>query len=135
MHFSQAIDDNRKVLRRVVALLLSLADLAEEAAGRSQAVCYLVVWLLHPGEAIARKYLGDLAPDAACSPEQLGSDAGAAEAFRLARSFRALADALAWFLCALPAPSQPAIMLAMALTASPGFSALCIRAAERRDTS
>ena len=102
MRHHQTIDENRKALRRIVAVLLSLADLAERAAGRSGAVCFLVVWLLRPGEAVARDYLDGLAPGAAglSASEPLRPGApescyGAVEALRLAASFRALAAALA----------------------------------------
>lgn len=99
MHLHQTIDENGKQLRRIVAFLLALADLAERAAGRSRAVCFLVLWLLRPGEAIARDYLDDIAPGAAVwdTPEPLRPDDGAVEALRLARSFRALAAALMAF--------------------------------------
>lgn len=121
MHLNQTIDENQKTLRRVVAVLLSLAGLAERAAGRSRAVCFLVVWLLRPGEAVAMDYLDGLAPGAArlAAPEPLRPGAaqsyGIAEALRLAASFRALAAALSAFvddcLDAWPAAPGPAFVL------------------------
>jgi len=112
MHIDQTIDENRKALRRIVALLLSLAGLAERAAGRSPVVCRLVLWLLRPGEAIARAYVDALAPGGACArdlrdgapdacrppadwPCAPGSRDAAAQALRLAQCFRALAAGLA----------------------------------------
>lgn len=127
MRLNQTIDENQKALRRVVAVLLSLAGLADRAAGRSGAVCFLVVWLLRPGEVVARDYLDGLAPGAAglAAPLRPGAPEscyGAAEALRLAASFRALAAALA--ACAddgpdageaAPGPAAaPAAMLALA---------------------
>lgn len=121
MRHHQTIDENQKALRRIVAVLLALAGLLDRAAGRSRAVCFLVVWLLRPGEAVAMAYLDGLAPGAAClaAPEPLRPDAaqsyGAAEALRLAASFRALAAALSAFvddcLDAWPAAPSPAFVL------------------------
>ena len=115
MRHRQTIDENQKALRRIVAVLLSLAGLLDRAAGRSRAVCLLVVWLLRPGEAIAWDYLDGLAPGAArlAAPEPLPPDApesyyGVAEALRLAASFRALAAALAAFVDACSAAWQAA---------------------------
>ncbi len=124
MRYCQTIDENQKALRRVVALLLSLAGLLDRAAGRSGAVCFLVVWLLRPGEVVAREYLDGLAPGAAglSAPEPLRPGApeshyGAAEALRLAASFRALAAALSAFVddCFDAWPALPANRLSAGL--------------------
>jgi hypothetical protein len=84
-------------LKRLAALLCALADLAERAAGRSRAVCWLVIWLLRPSEAVARAYLEGLTPGVAwpAAPEPLRPRDGAAEARRLAESLRTLAALLA----------------------------------------
>jgi len=98
MDWNEAGEENRKALRRIVALLLSLAGLAECAAGRSRAVCGLVLWLLRPAEEIARNYVADLTgsmcapPIPAAIPIEDDSREGA---MRLALSFRTLAAILA----------------------------------------
>ncbi len=96
MHHHQTIDANGKMLRRIAALLLALAGLAERAAGGSRLICLFVTWLLRPGEAIALAYLEDLmgAPGLA-EPLPLGHDDAAADALRLAERFRSLAAAFA----------------------------------------
>lgn len=133
MRYRQTIDENQKALRRIVAVLLSLAGLLDRAAGRSRAVCCLVVWLLRPGEAAAMDYLDGLAPGAGrlAAPEPLRPDApescyGAAEALRLAASFRALAAALAAFVddCFDAWPVLPGSRLSAGLIA---LSALATR--------
>jgi hypothetical protein len=133
MRHRQTIDENQKALRRIVAVLLALAGLLDRAAGRSRAVCFLVVWLLRPGEAVAMDYLDGLAPGAARLPvpEPLWLDApesyyGAAEALRLAASFRALAAALAAFAdeCCAAWQASPASHLSAGLIA---LSALATR--------
>ncbi|MFH1796540.1 MAG: hypothetical protein ABIK36_20595 [Pseudomonadota bacterium] len=126
MRHHQTIDENQKALRRIVAVLLALAGLLDRAAGRSRGVCRLVVWLLRPGEVVARDYLDRLAPGAArlAAPEPLRLGAtescyGAAEALRLAASFRALAAALAAFVddCCAVWQAAPASRLCAGLIA------------------
>lgn len=82
-----------KRLSRLATLLSALADLAERAAGRSGAVCWLVLWLIRPAEAVARDYVEKIAPAATEMPP-LGPLDAAAEALRLAGSFRLLAATL-----------------------------------------
>ena len=94
MQLHQTIDENEKSLRRIAALLSALADLAELAAGRSGAVCLLVLWLIRPSEAAARDYVDKIAPGTAWLPEPLWPVTGPAEALRLASSLRVLAAAL-----------------------------------------
>ena len=108
MDWTETTDENRKTLRRIVVLLLALAGLAERASGRSGAVCLLVLWLLRPGEAIARDYVAGLVGNAGCLPAPIrpGGDA-AAEAVRLAASFRSLAAALSALAAVTAAPWQP----------------------------
>jgi hypothetical protein len=50
MDWKQAIRDERAMLMRIVALLLSLADLAEYACSRSPAVAGLLYFILRPAE-------------------------------------------------------------------------------------
>jgi len=80
----------RVALQRIVALLLSLAHLAELANERAPAVRALALCVLRPAERIAR----DFVLGAACPVARPGD--GASEARRLAKNFRALARALRW---------------------------------------
>ena len=96
MNWSEAGEENRKALRRLLALLLALADLAERAAGRSRTVRYLVLWLLRPAEEIARDHVAGLTRTVLPPAPAISRDAdGIADAMRLALSFRTLAAALA----------------------------------------
>lgn len=82
-------------IRRIAALLLALANLAECAGGRSLAVRCLVLWLLRSGEVLARDYVARLDRHAAGQGELLRfSGDSAAEAIRLAQNFRSLAAVL-----------------------------------------
>lgn len=54
MDWKLAMEAERAALKRIVALLFALADLAELAACRSQAVRGFVLWILRPAEAVAR---------------------------------------------------------------------------------
>ena len=83
-----------KQLHRLATLLSALADLAKRAAGRSSALCMLVLWLIRPAEAVARDYVDEIAPGAACVPVPLRPLDGAAEALRLAHGLRVLAATL-----------------------------------------
>ncbi|MFN3549932.1 MAG: hypothetical protein ACK4U0_20810 [Mesorhizobium sp.] len=56
----EALDERR--LRRIIALLVSLAGLAERAAGRSLPVRWLVLAFLRHAEAAARGYVVETAP-------------------------------------------------------------------------
>ena len=97
MDWNEAGEINRKALRRLVALLLALADLAERAAGRSRPVRHLVLWFLRQAEEIARDHVAGLTR-AAFPPAPaaiLYESDSAADAMRLALGFRALAAALA----------------------------------------
>jgi hypothetical protein len=99
MHWNEATDLNIKTLRRIVALLLALAGLAERASVRSDAVRWSVLWLLRPAEAIARDYVAGLTRDAGLAihyaPDWAAPDGhGPADAMCLADTFRALAAAL-----------------------------------------
>ncbi len=61
MDWKQALRDERAVLKRIIALLLALASLAERACLRSHAVCSLMFWVLHPAAAAVLAYLDDRA--------------------------------------------------------------------------
>jgi hypothetical protein len=85
--WKQAIEEERTALQRIAALLLSLADLAALACGRSLPLCAFMVWILRPAEAAASAYL-DVPPDAMPAPR---SGDARMDATHLARRFRALA--------------------------------------------
>lgn len=98
MDWNEATDLNIKTLRRIVTLLLALAGLAERASGRSRAVRWSVLWLLRPGEAIARDYVATLTGDASLASTSIAvAGESAADATHLAACFRALAAALVTF--------------------------------------
>jgi len=95
MRFHPTIAESGKRLRRIAALLCALADLAERAAGRSCAVCRLMLWLLRPAETVARHYVHNLAPGASALPEPTGPGDATTEILCLARTLRWLAAILA----------------------------------------
>lgn len=98
---------DQHTLRRIVAVLLGLAELAERAAGRPAAVRCLVLWLLRSGEVLARRHLTGLKRHAVgpCQPVSLTGD-NAGEAMRLASSFRQFAAALTELAAGLASPRQ-----------------------------
>jgi len=82
-----------EMLRRIAAILLSLATLAESAANRSRPVRWLVLWILQRAEAVASAYVAETDPLAIeYSTPQLVE--GHDEAIRLAATFRVLAAML-----------------------------------------
>ena len=90
------IETERDFLKRMVALLLSFAGLAERASVRSYPVRCLVLWILRRADAVARDWL---ASDGAEDMQSNSSVAvlhrnSQAEAKYLAQSFRALAHML-----------------------------------------
>jgi hypothetical protein len=90
------IKTERDVLKRIVALLFSFADLAERASGRSYPIRCLVLWALRRAEAVARDWVmaessDDMQLAAACAVLHRNSRA---EAMHLAQNFRALAHTL-----------------------------------------
>ena len=87
------------MLKGVVSLLFALADLAEQASGRCFAVRVLILLILRPAEAAARRFVTDVYADMGVDIAPLlrlddGDDASAA--IRLALSLRALAMALSY---------------------------------------
>ena len=131
------IAKNGKRLQRLAALLCALAGLAERAAGSSSAVCLLVLWLIRPGETLARDLVEDLAPGAARLPEPVGPHDGKAEALRLAHSFRLLAAILVALAqhCLATAPATPAHQRLAGFLAAPIMRPACTAAVESLDTS
>lgn len=106
MRHHQTIDENRKALLRVAAVLVAVAGLLERARFAS----VLLVWLLRPREAAAWDKLEALAPGAFVRPlpDPRAPAGPAAEARRLAASFRALAVAVASLAETWPADGAPA---------------------------
>jgi hypothetical protein len=92
MDWTLAIEQERAALMRIVALLCSLAGLAERAATRSPAIRGFVLWILRRAEAVARDFVAD--PEARLAVEPAG--ARPADAIRLAASLRRLARQLRW---------------------------------------
>ncbi len=82
-------------LRRIVAVLVALAVLAERTAGRPFPVRWFVLALLRHAEAVARDFVQE---ETGCEWPGLGEAAGLpygpADAIHLAAQFRALAAAL-----------------------------------------
>jgi hypothetical protein len=85
-----AIDEERAALMRIVALLFSLADLAESASRRCRLVRSFVLWLLRPAESLAWNFVVGVEPSAALMPVGPAGD-DPADAMRLAENFRDLA--------------------------------------------
>lgn len=86
-------------MRRIVALLVSFAALAERAAGRSFPVRFLVLCFLRRAEIVATGYVLDahgVPPSAVVENAAVGNDA--VDALLLAARFRALAAALVFLL-------------------------------------
>ena len=139
MDWTETTDENRKALRRIAAMLVALAGLAERASGRSRAVCLLVLWLLRPGEAIARDYVAGLVGSAGVLPAATrpGGDAAAAEAIRLAASFRSLAAALSGLVNETVPPWQPNLAAVRSMSPAGPLATLRdpVAAVERLDSS
>lgn len=139
MNGSVAREESGKALRRLVALLLALAVLAERAGGRSGPVRHLVLWCLRSGEAIARDYVCGLTGNAACGPAPVALPTAGGEAGRLAASFRALAMALAAFadapMAGRPSGIGQAMDRVLATIAALRTFAAPAAAVERRDSS
>ncbi|APH71798.1 hypothetical protein [Aquibium oceanicum] len=94
----QAAMVDERMLRRVIALLVSFADLAERVAGRSAPVRWLVLLILRHAEMVAEDFVFDAAgmpPAALEGIAAVGNDPD--DALCLAARFYALAVAL----CAL----------------------------------
>ena len=84
-----------RMLRRIIALLVSLAVLAERAAERSLPVRWLVLWILRRAETVVEEFVFDetgVPPPAMEGFAPIGN--GPEDALRLAARFRALAAAL-----------------------------------------
>jgi hypothetical protein len=81
-------------LKRIIALLLALAGLADRAATRSYPVRCLVLWFLWHGESVARDFVAGSISSAAVRPSTVAAVRHGhepADAITLAASLRALA--------------------------------------------
>jgi hypothetical protein len=88
-----AIEDDIPTLRRIAAVLIALAVLAERAGRRSHPVRFLVLCFLRPAEAVAREFIAEVThAQRLAGAAAIGSSP--AHAVRLAMRFRALAAAL-----------------------------------------
>ena len=87
---------HEKTLRRIIALLVSFAGLAERAAGRSLPVRWFVLTILRHAEGVALGYLADTTglDWAACFADDPEGGCKADDAAVLAGRFRALAALL-----------------------------------------
>ena len=149
MDGKRAMEEERRVLERIVALLFAFAGLAERLRGSPRSVRSFVLLVLRCAEAIARDFVLETAAEHGAPPPvglvmPLRQDGDSpADAARLARSFRALAvllDRLADGNCGrrLRGVTRPAGLHALlaGLSAATRFERrqLC-SAVERRDSS
>ena len=144
MGWSRASAEHMRILRRIVATLLALADLSERAAARSYPVCAGALCFLRPAEAIIGDYIAELTRDPRrllncghVENEPIGDSA--VDAICLAQSFRALAAVLAAFLdrvgAFLQAEESPAGRGRLPALAAIPFTMPAGLAAARLDTS
>lgn len=91
-----AKEDYRGALRRIAAILLALALLAERAAGQSRPLRGYVIRLLCEAGAAARELIDPLPVADASTPLAHEIDDSPAAAMRLGAGLRALALALCW---------------------------------------
>lgn len=92
MDWSAAIERERQVLKRIVALFSALAALCDRICTRSRPARRLVLWILRPAEAAALDRIAEAGPAPLALLGQRGDSL--AEARRLSRCFRAAARAV-----------------------------------------
>ena len=148
MDWNSAIEDNRRMLKRIVALLFALAGLAERLSGLPRPVRAFVLRILRSAEAVARDFVlettqdhGVPAPLPAFLDALQGGDSPA-DAMRLAQSFRVLAVLLDWLADRNPGRGKcciaPGAMMARLQACAERrqlFPAAAQLAVERRDSS
>jgi hypothetical protein len=95
MNWNADDDMERQVLKRIAAMLVALAALADCSCSRSSLVRRLVLWFLRRGESVARDFVAEEAearglamPDL---PAPMSTGDSVADAMLLAAVFRALA--------------------------------------------
>jgi hypothetical protein len=86
------VGQDYKTFRRIAAMLVALAELAERAGTRCAAVRCLVFWFLRHAEAVARDYAVEAAALLLGRHFAPRTDDTPEEAARLAQAFRALAS-------------------------------------------
>ncbi|MDP3897168.1 MAG: hypothetical protein Q8Q62_10885 [Mesorhizobium sp.] len=138
MDWERRMEMTGDMLDRIVVLLLAIADLAERAAGASEARRCLVLRILRTGEAVARDFVR--APDAAgwtCAPGASVPRAGhePEDAMALALSLRTLALLLRSFCAKARRRSFPATGNARDAYGAASVGGLCHTMAEPLDTS
>ena len=149
---STSEDDNRRMLKRIVAVLFALAGLAERLTGLPRPLRGFVLLILGSAETVARDFVletthhhhGVTAPLPACFGALQTGDSPA-DALRLAQSFRVLAVLLASLAgrgCRPGNPSSPAarapivcLLAAMSHELRQLLPATAELAVERRDSS
>ena len=92
MDWSEAIEKEREVLKRIVALFYALAVLTDRACRRSHPVRCLVLWILRPALAVALDYIDEAGLQQDAFVRQ--NDDSLAEAKRFSRCFRAAARSM-----------------------------------------
>lgn len=90
----QGAGGNERMLRRVIALLVAFAALAERVAGRSAWVCSFMIWILRRAETAAADFLFEEAGIPPAMDGMAAAGNGPDAALRLAARFRALAALL-----------------------------------------
>ena len=106
MDWNHKIEQQWDVLRRIVALLFALADLADDASTCSRRVRCKMLSILLRGEAVARNMLSrevQISGKPVCLPACPCGDR-VDDAMQLADCFRAMAAALAYIICAQTLP-------------------------------
>ena len=94
MNEELATEVDRDMLKRILALYLGLAVLAERAARRCLPIRLLVLWYLRRGEAVALRRVAELGSWPLYASLAQRYDDSLSEAGRLARLFRAAARAV-----------------------------------------
>ena len=126
-----------RMTRRIIALLVSLAVLAERAAERSLPVRWLVLWILRRAETVVEDFVFDetgAPPPAMDGFAPIGN--GPDDALRLAARFNALAAALAALLPLACWPNRRRARRSMAFGHfAPGSDRPVVWAQEPYDTS
>lgn len=150
MDWNLAKEDNRRMLKHIVALLFSFAGLAQRLSGLPRPVRAFVLRILRSAEAVARDIVfgmaldyGVSAPLPACFDALQDGDSPA-DAMRLAHCFRVLALLLDWLTernCGrnerfvTPGTMIALLLAAVSLERRQLFPATVHLAVERRDSS
>jgi len=125
MDWNHKIEQQWDVLRRIVALLFALADLADEASTCPRRVRCKMLSILLRGEAVARALLSWevlKSGKPVCLPVRPCGDR-VDDAMQLADCFRAMAVALAYIICAQTLPIRRRAARHLPLSASPAHPA------------